>query len=701
MDQQHLFLSNNIFDIDSALDRLEENLFTNSDDKSAAAISIEKFEQQKIDNGQQQQMNREVNEENGNKVDDTASKFEEELSANKGADDEVVIEKVSDKQQITDVVTYSTMDEISIQKDDEESATLNLIPSQTITLTTLSIDDKTTTTLASSDSSSSSSSDSEGEELIPAEITENQDESMIPLISEESINQCEQDVDEQEELVDDLPVTTDLTLTKTVELTENEPDVDEVVQKVVEKLEEDQSEQKTFNIQQEMEENRPIEIVKPIMMMEEPREIEVSQYNFESTMDDISDAELESLEQELEEIVAAAEQNFSNENSLKELEKIVEENAKNEEVKEDIQEKIESEAEKEKLAEETPKVDETEQVIEKMETTESEKTQELTATQNEEVVEKVENELKTEEVKEDDDPPSIQESTISEAHEAVEPMTDPALSSSTDESASIRNIPSQSNEDFSMNESNSTGSLTSAPDLGRVPPYWIPDHMTPLCMHCDSKFSTFKRRHHCRACGLLLCSNCCSEKYFLHYLQGEGRICKPCLEQLIKLQQQQQNQPNRPRRPNPANPMEYCSTVPPSQQVDPSRNEPLSVMVPVPTSALKRGPRTSERKSVIFSDGIRPGSDFEPTPNSPRTSPDKSLKVNMPKIIDKTQSFIPEKESELPPLIMKENDFRTTDNNLQLLQRLRQEELKFAINKNFIVNVKIVTRELIEFQLIF
>lgn len=34
MDKQQVFLANNIFDIDSALDRLEENLFFSSDEKS-------------------------------------------------------------------------------------------------------------------------------------------------------------------------------------------------------------------------------------------------------------------------------------------------------------------------------------------------------------------------------------------------------------------------------------------------------------------------------------------------------------------------------------------------------------------------------------------------------------------------------------------------------------------------------------------
>lgn len=213
--------------------------------------------------------------------------------------------------------------------------------------------------------------------------------------------------------------------------------------------------------------------------------------------------------------------------------------------------------------------------------------------------------------------------------------------------------------------------------------------MTNQCMQCDMKFSLIKRRHHCRACGLLLCSSCCNEKFHLQYLGAEGRICRNCHEVLLKSQQQQQNQP---RNPNPANPMEYCSTLPPQQQVSPTT--PPTVMVP--SGVLKRGPRSSERKSVIFSDGIRPGTDLDDSvcSASTRTIPEKLPKFNMPKLNDKTNSFIPETANELPPVLLKESEFKYIDNNLALLQRLRQEELKYAINKNFYVTVKIVTRKL-------
>lgn len=552
------------------------------------------------------------------------------------------------------------------------------------------INDKTPESIISSSDSSDSedltnSSNEHDKVQLDSEVTSQitshmeHDESSKRLISDES--------SKFEENVDDQPVTTDLTLTKTVELTENEPEPEP------EPKEKPQPEPIVFVAQPEPEQrtlNVPkIEIPQPIeaVMVRHVEELndmkEMSLNNFESTMDDISDNELESLEQELEDLVAIAElvvEKSNGETAVKALEDSIE-NAS--EVKEETAAVIKiSEPDHSPPAEpsETVKEEElaTEAQLDGLPEDPSE-IQEVSA------------------VTEERDVDQRESSAASEAQEAVEPMilepsatiADPDASS-TDESTSIQNLPSQSNEDFSINESNSTGSLTSAPDLGRVPPYWIPDTMTNQCMQCDAKFSMIKRRHHCRACGLLLCSSCCNEKFVLPYLGSEGRICKNCLEILIVQAQQQQNQP---RNPNPANPMEYCSTLPPQQQVNVTAAQPLPVvMVP---GVLKRGPRTSERKSVIFSDGIRPGTDLDETSGSvpTRESVEKPPKFNQPILNDKTNSFIPETSNELPPVLLKESEFKFVDNNLSLVQRLRQEEMKFAINKNFFVTVKIVTRK--------
>lgn len=38
--------------------------------------------------------------------------------------------------------------------------------------------------------------------------------------------------------------------------------------------------------------------------------------------------------------------------------------------------------------------------------------------------------------------------------------------------------------------------------------FWMPDQSCRVCYECDSLFTVFNRRHHCRHCGLVFCSKC-------------------------------------------------------------------------------------------------------------------------------------------------------------------------------------------------
>ena len=40
--------------------------------------------------------------------------------------------------------------------------------------------------------------------------------------------------------------------------------------------------------------------------------------------------------------------------------------------------------------------------------------------------------------------------------------------------------------------------------------YWMPDDISLECYECTSKFTSFRRRHHCRVCGQVFCHKCCS-----------------------------------------------------------------------------------------------------------------------------------------------------------------------------------------------
>ncbi|XP_008797353.2 1-phosphatidylinositol-3-phosphate 5-kinase FAB1A-like isoform X2 [Phoenix dactylifera] len=40
--------------------------------------------------------------------------------------------------------------------------------------------------------------------------------------------------------------------------------------------------------------------------------------------------------------------------------------------------------------------------------------------------------------------------------------------------------------------------------------FWMPDHSCRVCYECDSQFTIFNRRHHCRLCGRVFCAKCTS-----------------------------------------------------------------------------------------------------------------------------------------------------------------------------------------------
>ena len=62
--------------------------------------------------------------------------------------------------------------------------------------------------------------------------------------------------------------------------------------------------------------------------------------------------------------------------------------------------------------------------------------------------------------------------------------------------------------------------------------HWVDDSETDTCMGCDSRFTFYLRRHHCRACGGLFCHPCSSSKEKetdLHSGKANyERICNAC-----------------------------------------------------------------------------------------------------------------------------------------------------------------------------
>ncbi|ELP94237.1 Rho/RAC guanine nucleotide exchange factor, putative [Entamoeba invadens IP1] len=60
-------------------------------------------------------------------------------------------------------------------------------------------------------------------------------------------------------------------------------------------------------------------------------------------------------------------------------------------------------------------------------------------------------------------------------------------------------------------------------------PIWVPDDNVLDCMNCHSKFTFINRRHHCRNCGRVLCSNCTKQKIIIPHLSPKPqRVCDQC-----------------------------------------------------------------------------------------------------------------------------------------------------------------------------
>jgi len=62
------------------------------------------------------------------------------------------------------------------------------------------------------------------------------------------------------------------------------------------------------------------------------------------------------------------------------------------------------------------------------------------------------------------------------------------------------------------------------------PTLWVPDHAASQCMGCHTQFWFGRRKHHCRSCGLLFCSECSEQAVPLpsEQLYQPVRVCDQC-----------------------------------------------------------------------------------------------------------------------------------------------------------------------------
>ncbi|KAE8296561.1 FYVE, RhoGEF and PH domain-containing protein 4 [Larimichthys crocea] len=67
-------------------------------------------------------------------------------------------------------------------------------------------------------------------------------------------------------------------------------------------------------------------------------------------------------------------------------------------------------------------------------------------------------------------------------------------------------------------------------ELGKRAPRWIRDNEVTMCMKCKESFNALtRRRHHCRACGYVVCWKCSDNKVALEYDGNKmNKVCRDC-----------------------------------------------------------------------------------------------------------------------------------------------------------------------------
>lgn len=71
--------------------------------------------------------------------------------------------------------------------------------------------------------------------------------------------------------------------------------------------------------------------------------------------------------------------------------------------------------------------------------------------------------------------------------------------------------------------------------LGEAAPVLVPVSHVMMCMNCTSDFSLTLRRHHCNACGKVVCRACSRNRYPLKYLKDRmAKVCDHCYSELRK-----------------------------------------------------------------------------------------------------------------------------------------------------------------------
>eukprot|EP01090_Pellita_catalonica_P017837 TRINITY_DN5510_c0_g1_i2.p1 TRINITY_DN5510_c0_g1~~TRINITY_DN5510_c0_g1_i2.p1 ORF type:complete len:449 (+),score=45.83 TRINITY_DN5510_c0_g1_i2:634-1980(+) len=131
-------------------------------------------------------------------------------------------------------------------------------------------------------------------------------------------------------------------------------------------------------------------------------------------------------------------------------------------------------------------------------------------------------------------------------------------------------------------------------------PIWIPDDEVLSCMNCSQPFAWLKRRHHCRACGKVVCNPCSAHRLMLPNVSDKApvRVCDECFSSVAaEMRGRSQSQPQLPNEDerkgeesHPSNEHDAQTRLP-STRIRPSQ---LPVQSPEPAAAPSTEPEESD-----------------------------------------------------------------------------------------------------------
>ena len=121
-----------------------------------------------------------------------------------------------------------------------------------------------------------------------------------------------------------------------------------------------------------------------------------------------------------------------------------------------------------------------------------------------------------------------------------ETSSNPAVVSQNHSKSTTAGDPKQPQSSTAQTNNDTATNSTDAGDFYNSRQHWMPDQLCKQCYACDTPFTVFRRRHHCRLCGQVFCSSCSA--FFVpsqHSKQKKGtsstlRTCQMCHEQVTQ-----------------------------------------------------------------------------------------------------------------------------------------------------------------------